>query len=131
MLVVENAEEFRAQLNGTATRTMTFLSERLNKEAVKLQSFIVSEKLQGQVLHHRSGKLAGSIRPGTLATPENLAVEVLGGGGPAWYGRVHNYGGTFAFIRRGKPGKMTFPKRNFMESSLAERADLIREGLLA
>jgi hypothetical protein len=71
----------------------------VNVQAFKLQSHIVVDKLNGQVLHHRSGKLAGSIHviPATVAGG-SISADVLGAGGPAWYGRIHEYGGAKAYV---------------------------------
>lgn len=71
------------------------LVKQLNISMIKLQSYIVTNKLSGQVLHHRTGKLAGSINA-IPASMEGglLTAGVEGAGGPAWYGVVHEYGGT-------------------------------------
>jgi hypothetical protein len=72
---------------------------QLNYLALKLQKKIVSEKLSGQVLAHRSGKLAGSIHAQTTKMMgDRLSVSVTGAGGPAFYGRVHEYGGTRNYL---------------------------------
>jgi phage gpG-like protein len=120
------------------------IARKLDSLMLQLQAKIAGEKLQGQVLQHRSGKLSGSIREipvtndGTLITG---AVE--GGGGPAWYGKLHEYGGTFPFHRKsemmekltkkGKPrkGSITFPERSFMRASLEEMRGQIFDGLRA
>jgi phage gpG-like protein len=67
---------------------------KFSQLALRLQQKIQGEKLQGQVLQHRSGKLAGSIRAldaTTDGTKVDVAVE--GGGGVAPYAAVQNYGG--------------------------------------
>lgn len=72
----------------------------VNTQAAKLQSHIVLDKLSGQVLNIRSGKLAGSIRidPPATVTAESIFADVVGGGGPAWYGKIHEYGGVKSYI---------------------------------
>jgi len=120
------------------------LAQRLTLLMFKLQRKIQTEKLQGQVLHHRSGKLFGSIH----ATPAKvegtkLVGQVSGAGGPAWYGQVHENGGTRAYVilpvnkkalKFVMGGKDIFakrvnhpplPQRSFMASSLAEMREEI------
>lgn len=136
------------------------LTNKLNAINYALQSKIVDTKLSGQVLEHRSGKLAGSIRVNE-ATNDGTTIQggVQGGGGPAFYGKYHEYGGTFEAIRgrrvalggkndrlsmmldakkygyeatthvQSKPYSITFPKRSFMVSSLEESQPAIIEGL--
>jgi hypothetical protein len=120
---------------------------------LQLQAKVVGEKLQGQVLQHRTGKLSASIRAIPVTQEGGVIVGIVeGGGGPAFYGRIHEYGGVFEipeFQRRvtggGKeainsrtqkkvPGTVrahtaTFPERSFMRSSLAEHRDAIFAGL--
>lgn len=119
-----------------------------NAQLLRLQQRIVLDKLQGQVLHHRTGKLGASIRMEPMkAEGTQLVGAVTGGGGPAWYGRLHEYGGTFQAQRHsvahfgkgitgiGHVGKkiraleqrrtatvytIHFPERSFMRSSLEE-----------
>lgn len=100
---------------------------------IKLQRYIQAEELQGQVLHHRTGKLANSIRAiPAHAEGTEIVGAVEGAGGPAWYGRVHEDGGMFlarrvlhhpphpirrrdgARVMTGTPYEIRFPKRSFM-----------------
>jgi hypothetical protein len=61
---------------------------------LKLQAYIVDEKLSGQVLNRRTGTAAGSVRT-VPATNEggSITAGVVGGGGPAFYLAIHEYGG--------------------------------------
>src|ERR1043166_2857685 len=85
-------------LNGKRPRILLALRTKLDALDIALQAKIVGEKLSGQVLQHRSGKLPGSIRyiPATIAGL-TLAGYVEGGGGPALYGRFHEYGTDRAY----------------------------------
>jgi len=126
--------------------------ERLAQNALmlELQAKIVGEKLQGQVLAHRSGKLAGSIRVVPAIVEGTSVVGIVqGAGGPAFYGRVHEFGGTFDIpthqrkvgatkekIRARLGGTVrahtaTFPQRSFMRTSLEEMRGRIFEGMTA
>ncbi len=128
--------------------------DRMNLIATRLQGHIVADKLQGQVLHHRSGKLGGSIRViNATANNDTLEADVLGGGGPAWYGRLHEYGGIFprhtsakfqthgvngrilkhrkAILQRTTATYVTIPERSFMRSSLNDMRETITTQLQA
>jgi hypothetical protein len=88
------------------------VSAALDKKRVALQAAIrsavgqamlellrrVQQKLSGEVLHQRSGKLLGSahVEP-VAASAEMVSSGVSAAAGPAWYGRVHEYGGKKAY----------------------------------
>ncbi len=126
------------------------LVDTMNILAFRLQSHIVVDKLQGQVLQHRSGKLGTSIRVNpAYVEAGSIAADVLGGGGVAWYGRVHEYGGDGPYVIRATNrkalrfmvgGKVVFaksvnhrpmPMRSFMRSSLDDQRAQIAETLQA
>lgn len=72
-------------------------------EMTRVQSLIQSTKLEGQVLHHRSGKGIASIR----MIPAQLQGSIItggvqGGGGVAWYMALHESGGTFNMPERNR-----------------------------
>jgi hypothetical protein len=74
------------------------LVKQLELSMIKLQSHIVTNKMSGQVLHHRTGKAAASIRvEGVAATGTEITGSVVGGGGPAWYLAVQEKGGTRSY----------------------------------
>ncbi len=73
------------------------LEARMNLLDTRLQQRIQSEKLSGQVLHQRSGKLKRSIE--VIPAKSNRSTGkitggVRGAGGPAYYGRFHEFGTT-------------------------------------
>jgi len=80
------------------------LAERVTWWMLRLQQKIQGDKLQGQVLKHRSGRLTSSINAQpTENVGSKLIGSVTGAGGPAWYGQLHEDGGTFnvkAYLRR-------------------------------
>src|SRR5258708_833231 len=80
------------------------LMTKLNALIFILQSYIVPQKLSGQVLNRRTGVLAGSVReiPAVLEGTKIVAA-VEAAGGPAFYGAVHEYGGRrrFPLVRSG------------------------------
>lgn len=73
------------------------LARRLTAMMVKLQAHIQRDKLQGQVLAHRSGKLANTINAHAAEVAGDVATaSVTGAGGSmaaGGYGRVHESGG--------------------------------------
>lgn len=138
-------DEFR----GRADRIIAALIARTQAIDEALQAKITGEKLSGQLLQQRTGKLIGSVRTMPVI---NTGAEIIGGvqagGGPAYYAKFQNYGtagpyvikpldpkGVLAFM---VDGKMRFaksvmhpglPARNFMESTLDESEAGIRASL--
>jgi len=120
---------------------------RMNALLIRLQTYIVGQKLSGQVLHHRSGHLIDSIRlepPQPVIEGTRVIGGVQGAGPIAWYGKIHEYGGTFgvkehvrkalspkgmAYERTIKAHSVTFPERSFMRSSVTDMRDQIVAGL--
>lgn len=76
------------------------LRRRIDFYSLKLQQHIQRDKLSGQVLHQRSGKLKRSVEviPATI-NPSTGSVSggVQAAGGPAYYGRFHETGTTRAY----------------------------------
>jgi hypothetical protein len=130
-------------------RIVEVLAQKITYLNLKLQAHIVAEKLSGQVLNHRSGRLAGSVvaQP-TVAEGTSLVGQVTAASGPAWYGRLHEYGGSFIgarvnlkhpphMVRRargervmtGSPYGIFFPERSFMRSSIDDMREEILDQL--
>src|SRR5256885_15543014 len=98
-----NDVEFIQALERKGPAIISALVRRVNQLMVSLQSFIVSNKLSGQALARRTGKLAASIRyiPAELKGTQ-IEGSVEGGGGPAWYGKLfetEDAGGTGGGLR--------------------------------
>lgn len=129
-----------------AAAIMTALADDVSLLMLKLQAHIVSQHLSGRPpgLNQITGKLAGSIN----AIPPQIEGDqvtgaVEGAGGTAFYGRVHEYGGTRSYqilpvrakaLRFEVNGQTVFaksvthppmPARPFMSSSLIEMRDEI------
>jgi phage gpG-like protein len=128
-------------LRDRAPRIMTGLERAIATLAIKLQRNIVTDKLQGQVLHVRSGRLQRSItqRPVDFGTAKPSAVV----GTNVSYAKPHEFGfqGTVnvpehlrmqklawgremkdlrQVVVRAHPMRLNFPERSFMRSALAE-----------
>lgn len=125
------------------------LIDKINILLIQLQQHVVVDKLHGQVLHQRSGRLARSIQTRIEAT----AAAVFGfvfSAGDVKYAAIHEFGGktpphdiypvkaqALAFAVGGQlrfaavvhhPGSQ-MPERSFMRSSLADQAESIDAGL--
>lgn len=134
-------------LRAKGPRIIGAIVRKMNEFLFLLQAKIAGEKLQGQVLAHRTGKLAGSIRVSPVSGKggSNISGAVEGAGGPAWYGKLHEDGGTFPYHRKSQmaermtnkdamrkrvlKGSITFPQRSFMRTSLNEMRQQIFDGL--
>lgn len=84
--VTASLQKFGPTLIGALAKRLTFLM-------IKLQRHIQVDKLQGQVLAQRSGRLVNSIRASVREDDGQLIGTVKGAGGVAWYGMVHERGG--------------------------------------
>lgn len=80
-------------------KLMRHLQDKMEFLMTKLQAKIVNEKLSGGVLQRRSGMLAGSITNPRATISGNEVIGTLEwAGGLAWYGRVHEFGGTKTYV---------------------------------
>ncbi len=137
-----------AKLQGMSPRLVSALGVKLRALMFQLQSKIISEKLSGQVLHRRTGILAGSVRTLPVTTAGNtIASGVVSSEGPAFYGAINEVGGSHAYkVMAVKSralafmlnGKQVYAKsvirpplrqRAFMRPSLLESAQTIHDEL--
>lgn len=155
--------ELKADFNGTDEelinklrttifdRIMQGLKQEIDKQDIRLQSYIVSQKLSGQVLQHRSGTLSDSIRViPAIIEGDQVKGGVEGAGGPAFYGRYFEEGGKGPYEIRPKTaqalhffasdGSEVFAKKvmhpaiphlPFMQPSLDELRDSMAEAVQA
>ncbi|MGH9473061.1 MAG: hypothetical protein ACRD2H_11465 [Terriglobales bacterium] len=124
------------------------IAAKLSALMVRLQQYIVREKLSGQVLNVRSGRLVESVQP-VPATIEGPLVKagVLAGGDAAFYAPYHEFGGKAGYeilpVRakalvfewmgqmniRSRVFRGALPARPYMAPSLAEFTPQIVQGL--
>lgn len=120
--------------------------------AEKLRSHIVQDKLLGQVLNRRSGRLGQSIQQKVESTGSSITGTVYSAG-DVKYAAIHEFGGyipahvieaknaqSLAFTMGGRqvfakrvnwPGA-TMPERSFMRSSLADmKEEIVQKMTLA
>jgi hypothetical protein len=138
------------------SRVTLAIRDAINSANLELQAYIVNNKLHGDPLQerHLGRGLAGSIRmiPAVM-DGTTVTGEVQGGGGLEFYGKYHEYGGTFdvpggrrvalgsrldrkklmgnsarfgydaVTHTQSRPYTITFPERSFMRSSAQENRD--------
>lgn len=114
-----------------------------------LQRHVVADKLQGQVLKHRSGALGRSIQT-DVERAGGVTTGLVYSAGDVKYAAIHEFGGrtpphdilpskgeALAFMMGGKmifakivhhPGSQ-MPERSYLRSSLADMAELIVAGI--
>jgi len=98
---------------------------------IGLQQHIKADKLEGQVLHHRSGNLSTSIvTGGPDVSGDSVVGTVASSSDVVHYARIHEYGATVTRVSKlGKTYTATYPERSFMRSSLADQRDAIIDAL--
>jgi phage gpG-like protein len=139
--------EVIARLQNMPDAVRKALLKKVTTLAFRLESKIKRDKLSGQVLGVRSGKLRAGIF--SKATQSGDRTEgMAASAGDVKYAGVHEFGGTInipeitakgkalAFMQGGKMAfykkvaahTITMPERSFMRSSLADMRDqIIRE----
>lgn len=76
------------------------LVAKMDYTTLRLQKIIVNDKLQGQLLNHRTGNLGNSVRPTeTTVTESEIDGGVVAGGTGAPYARPLEYGSRAHLIR--------------------------------
>lgn len=131
------AEQVFIFLKGSPEKLQGGLQRAFARIAIRLQKYIKDEKLAGQVLHRRSGKLASSVIQRVETSGTQIAA-IVQAGSLAPYAGVHEYGGVFtvpehmSVSRRGKAFSVrahsaTFPERSYMRTSLEENISVFLE----
>jgi phage gpG-like protein len=138
-----------AALDRIPAQVVDMVAKKIRALTINLQHHIVADKLQGQVLQHRSGALGRSIQPETTTSGDVTTGEVFSAG-DVKYAAIHEYGGqtkphdivpvkaeALAFMMGGRqvfakivhhPGSK-IPERSFMRSGLMDMADEIVAGI--
>ena len=145
---IQGDKELIAKMNIMPERVRTALFNKVAYLASMLKTYIIDNKLSGQVLNHRSGDLWRSIRDEATQSSSSVEGRVYSTGVP--YAAIHEFGGTIAshviesktagalaFMWQGKQvffKKVTIPdvkmpERSFMRSSLADKRQEIIDGM--
>ena len=134
--------ELLQKLDAMPSSVQAMLVRKVTKLAINLRDHVKSDKLEGQVLNHKSGALSRSIQD--EVDENDLAVYGrVFSAGDVKYARIHEYGGTIpahdivpnkaealAFMIGGKQvfakivhmPAVNMPERSFLRSSLADMA---------
>lgn len=146
-VTVFGKDEFIARFASLRAELLTSLTEEMLKQMTKLADYVRANKLSGDPLHRRSGRLSRSVS-GQASSTGTVIVGTIGSKGVP-YAAVHENGGTFqipSFVREqtvafGRPmipkqvtvkaHDVTYPKRAFLKPSLQLKAVEIREALRA
>jgi phage gpG-like protein len=140
-----NSEAIIAKIRSYGPGLRATILKAMNRTVYELQSRVQLQKLEGQVLHHRTGNLSRNITAQVEETQDGV-TGIVGASSVAPYGAVHEFGGTFsipehmAHWEKG-PGNgriarvsswpvrahsATFPERSFLRSALRESNELIK-----
>jgi len=133
-------KEVIAKLGKMPATVHAALLQKVTTLALKLEAYIKKNKLSGQVLNRKTGRLARSITHAVDAQPHAVWGRVFSTGDVPYAG-IHEYGGqtgahiilpkkasVLAFVKDGQkvfarkvnhPGS-TMPERSYMRSSLRE-----------
>jgi len=146
-ITIAGDKEVINRMRARRDKLLPAVEKEMRKQAIDLVAYIQRRKLQSQPLHHRSGRLQGSIKQQVTRTSDLIKAKVYTN---VEYARIHEYGGhtpphviepkkakALAFTVGGKqifakrvnhPGSK-MPERSFMRSSLAENEQKIKDGL--
>lgn len=150
MLSLElDAGKLLAGVEAMPAQVVAAVATKMRQLTINLQRHVIQDKLHGQVLKQRTGKLARSIQQESH-TDGDLVIGEVFSAGDVKYAAIHEFGGTtpphdivpnkaeaLAFVMGGKtvfarvvhhPGSK-IPERSFLRSSLADQASDITAGL--
>lgn len=131
-VTVPNTERLEVDLNLTRARLLADLKREITRAAIDVQAEVKANKLTGQALNVRSGRLRRSINYRTKETSTGVEATV---GTNVEYARVHEFGfrGTVSVkdhMRKSKNGmrsmvrshlrRVDLPERSFLRSTLRE-----------
>ncbi len=137
----------RARFDAMPSKVRSSLQRTIVELAEKLRSHIVDDKLRGQVLNRRTGRLGQSIQQRVDSSAASITGTVYSAG-DVKYAAIHEFGGhipareivaknakALSFVMNGNrvfaksvqwPGA-NMPQRSYMRSSLADMKDEIIE----
>lgn len=149
MLRVElHISKANAALDMIPGQVVKAIEAKVRALTINLQRHIVADKLQGQVLNHRTGALGRSIQQLVERSGDRVEGKVYSSG-DVKYAAIHEFGfhgsetvkqhmRTTVFGLKVEPFSvgpftrtMNMPERSFMRSGLADMAEEIVKGLRA
>jgi len=146
---IVGTEEVIARINKMKPSLRDELKTYCMAFGINTVGYIRSNKLSGQVLHHRKGRLKDSINSHVEDMGERITATI---GTNVEYAKIHEYGGqtkphlilpkkeggVLHFFARGQevftrsvnhPGSR-MPERSFLRSTLADKKEAFRQGLI-
>lgn len=138
-----------ARLGAMPASVQAMLEAAVRRLAIRLQGYVISQKLHGQVLHQRSGRLAGSIQQEAPIQEGGGVYGRVFSAGTVKYARIHEFGFTGAvnvpahqrtmvfgktvpaFMVKPYTRRVDLPERSFLRSSLADLTGDIEHDLKA
>lgn len=143
-------KELIARLDKVPMAAMAALRVKVMQLALKLENYVKTQKLNGQILNRISGRLARSIANKVTASASEVFARVFSSGDVKYAG-IHEFGGTTAphiiepkkasvLAFAGADGGMVFarrvhhpgskmPERSFLRSSLHDMSTEISLGM--
>lgn len=136
------AQRVITALGDTPVKVNAAVKSSLDAFATELAGYIKAEKLSGDPLHRRSGRLSASVHPVTEQTGTTMTGGAGGGAGVP-YAQIHEFGGLIpahqVVVRNAKALSFTvdgirrfaktvqipdvhMPERSYMRSAFEERA---------
>ncbi|KWI90192.1 hypothetical protein WM08_15160 [Burkholderia ubonensis] len=146
---VKGESQVIARVNRIVPNVRNALVERVQRLVIQLQAHVVADKLSGQVLNVRSGRLRRSVNQAVVTTETTVTGIVST---PVEYAAAHEYGFrgvvtvkehvrqvTMGWGKplttpvtatvRSHPMKMNLPEKSFLRSALADQREDILRGI--
>lgn len=148
-VVVVGDKEVIARLDAMPASVAASLLRKVHALSLKLQSYIQREKLSGQVLNRKSGRLMRSIGQ-KVEQAVHAVYGIVFQSSDVPYGRIHELGGRTSahlivpkkasvlafnwkgenvFFRRVNHPGSVFPERSYMRSGLKDMSVEISNGI--
>lgn len=140
-----------ARLTQVDTVVFAAIAERVAVYTAQLETYVETQKLQGQVLRHITGKLSASIEHDfPVSTDTKIQGRVFSNDTVA-YAAIHEFGGVIpahfvfpdtakalhffiggreVFAAYAEIPDVTMPERSFLRSSLRENAERFERGIM-
>src|SRR5258708_118994 len=133
--VIRRFQSVPTAVRGQLLKTMTAIG-------FDLTGYIQQNKLQGQVLHHRTGNLSSHVHPQTNDDGKTITTRVGIDSNAVPYAAIHEYGGYIhvpavegplmvfdakdgatVFTRKRTAFTVNMPERSYLRSSLSDRRE--------
>lgn len=137
-----NSEKVTRRFAALPGKVKESLIPALNRIGAMLAGYVQTQKLQGQVLNHRSGRLSNAVTFHEAQDSGSAVSVKVGVYQNVPYARIHEYGGyvhvpevsgplmvfqgsdgNTVFTRRHKAFTATMPERSYLRSSLGENRE--------